>query len=52
MSLSHGTLRLIARWGPQHGPFVMSSQEQIVRCFKDYQSGALMPKKATMTQYT
>ena len=33
-----------------HGPFVMNSQQQIMQCFADYQSGKFIQKKATYRQ--
>lgn len=36
----------------QHGPFVMSSREQIMQCFQDYQQGALSPKPLTLVEYS
>ena len=30
-----------------HGPFVMNTQQQIMQCFSDYQSGKFIQKKAT-----
>ncbi len=35
----------------QHGPFVMSSQEQIVQCFNDFQSGRLCPHPVKYQRY-
>merc|ERR1711963_920057 len=35
-----------------HGPFVMSSREQIKQCFEDYQRGKLCPKPLTLNHYT
>ena len=35
----------------QHGPFVMSSQQQIMRCFQDFQSGNLCPQPVTYELY-
>ena len=35
----------------QHGPFVMSTREQIMQCFQDYQSGQLCPKPLTLVNY-
>ena len=35
----------------QHGPFVMSNQEQIMQCFQDFQRGRLCPMPATYELY-
>jgi len=35
----------------QHGPFVMSSREQIVQAFHEFQRGDLAPKEAKMVVY-
>ena len=35
----------------QHGPFVMSSREQIVQAFHEFQRGDLAPKEAKIVVY-
>ena len=35
----------------QHGPFVMSTQQQIMECFRDFQSNRLCPEPVTYELY-
>eukprot|EP00927_Polykrikos_kofoidii_P067091 TRINITY_DN62614_c0_g1_i1.p1 TRINITY_DN62614_c0_g1~~TRINITY_DN62614_c0_g1_i1.p1 ORF type:complete len:337 (+),score=35.21 TRINITY_DN62614_c0_g1_i1:80-1012(+) len=35
----------------QHGPFVMTTPQQIQECFRDYQAGKLCPNPVTYTTY-